>query len=778
MKLINKIVPIVMALTLGISCVAAADLGTWKNDFKSGAVVVGAAADQLDIVAATNIAGVLGIQAIPVAGAGTAWAVEASGNEFNYGDGFDNIDAIIDDGDLPTILADGSFEESEGDTDNDVTYTQTLTFVAGGDEMVFDAMDDSPETATSYLFLDDGINAYDYTLTFDDAVEFTATEADVDDDFYLAKLKILGKEYSITDATSVADVLTEIQLMGGAVESTQGEYTTATYTVDGKAYVVKVVIISDDAETVKFDVNGEITGALAEGDTEELSDGTVIGVKEVMPNEGSEEAGADQATFYLGADKLILTTGDEANLNGEDIDGSLVTINTSAADEWTVLKVDYMPEDNVFIAAGESWTDPVFGKFKFDFKDLTKTTEMITIATASDEGSIKVTDISDNDVEIPLVDNDVNVFFGDDLVDADVCTAQDGGAAVEAQGNLLIHDGDSINAEADIELIEGVKMLVVSAGGEARIIEITNIDVATDTVDLKDLTTGKTWDDKVYTAAAAIDLGYTHIHLTVDETDDDNDCTDGDGLSVTATSINAFHGNGLAAASDFQTSLGGEVDLDLGDVADVEFELYEGDDGTSVGSVEFDIDGDADMIMNNIVGMTLMDENEDSDIRVDIDNHNWGALWTFDDENDDDMTIEYPEEQVIANVAVTELTGESTGTSKTYYTDAEATTTFAGKPVIAIGGSAINKISATLLGLTYPTYGTDASWVTATGVDADGKGIIKYIASPTVGKVAMLVAGYSAADTSVLGTMLKEGTPVLSGTTALMDTVGKKLITA
>ena len=791
MKILNKIVPLVAAgLLVGMTCAMAADLSTWKSDFNNGAVVVGASAATQDILAATDIAGVLGIQAIPTGGA-SAYLMAAPGdNKLHYGDDWFDVKTVLHDTELASLLKDGKFKESTGATDNDVTYTQTLSFTnGGGDRLVFDALSDSPETAATYLKLTDGVEAYTYDLKFDDAVKFTATEANVPDDFSMAKLTILGKEYTITNAVSVADVITELDLMGGSVEATQGEYTTATYTVNGKPYEVKVIIISDTDSTVKFEINGETTDTLAAGDTDELSDGTVIGVKDVMPNEGSEAAGADQVTFYIGADKLVLSDDgghDTAvSLNGVDVDGSAVTI-TSAADELTALKIEYAPEDDVFIAAGTSWTDPVFGRFRFDFKDLTKKTEQVKISTGTDKGTLKAIDIAGNNLEIPMVDDDADVFWGKDLVDAHVYTSQGGGAAHVSGGDLLIDNADFVCADGDNfaagdfdNALDKIKFVAVSASGEARVIEVTHINAGDHVMTLKDLTTpnGPTWENKDYDAGVGIDLGFTTIHLAVvDDEATSSLCGDGsDDYSITATKINSYV-NGLMVGETFETSLGGVLALDqAGD--ELGIEMFEGKTGATVGSIDVDDNGDGDMIVNTVVGVqngALIPLKEDSDTTVGVDTLNWGALWTYDNsDSHNSATIDYPEEQVIGNTYITELGGAAAGTSKTYYTDAEATTTFAGKPVIAVGGSAINKISAKLLGLSEGTYG--AAWTTATGVGA-GQGIIKYIASPTVGSVAMLVAGYEAADTGVLGTMLKEGTPVLSGTSVLIDS--KKLITA
>jgi hypothetical protein len=91
--------------------------------------------------------------------------------------------------------------------------------------------------------------------------------------------------------------------------------------------------------------------------------------------------------------------------------------------------------------------------------------------------------------------------------------------------------------------------------------------------------------------------------------------------------------------------------------------------------------------------------------------------------------------------------------------------------VIAIGGSAINQVSAEILGISFPTYGTDVAWVDATKVDGEGKAIIKLMDSPfATGKFALLVAGYSGVDTQRAAKALAEGTPALTGVSALLNT--------
>ena len=92
--------------------------------------------------------------------------------------------------------------------------------------------------------------------------------------------------------------------------------------------------------------------------------------------------------------------------------------------------------------------------------------------------------------------------------------------------------------------------------------------------------------------------------------------------------------------------------------------------------------------------------------------------------------------------------------------------------IISVGGSAINRVSAAILDLPYPTFGTDPAWQTATGVTGEGQAIIKLFDSPYIdGKVAMLVAGWTGLDTQRAGKVLNTKRPTISGQEALLNTV-------
>jgi len=151
----------------------------------------------------------------------------------------------------------------------------------------------------------------------------------------------------------------------------------------------------------------------------------------------------------------------------------------------------------------------------------------------------------------------------------------------------------------------------------------------------------------------------------------------------------------------------------------------------------------------------------------------WGTVVSIDSNTagHKKATISYPDDQLYANVYVAEdtasiVTSSSTGASvsslgSVAVTDSEADSV-SSKSLIVVGGSCVNTVAATLLGVSSPTCGAD--FTTKTGV-ASGQYLIETF-SRTGGKVATLVAGFNAGDTTNAAKAL---------TTQVIDTtVGKK----
>ena len=156
----------------------------------------------------------------------------------------------------------------------------------------------------------------------------------------------------------------------------------------------------------------------------------------------------------------------------------------------------------------------------------------------------------------------------------------------------------------------------------------------------------------------------------------------------------------------------------------------------------------------------------DSDFTKDIDW--WGTLVTTDADDSDQKSVElsYPDNQVYAQIYVGELdatvsSSTSSGTAATQlgevtYKDSESAD-YKDKNLIIVGGSCINSAAATVLGVSPQTCG--AAFTEATGVGS-GQWLIKSVSGAySEGKIALVVAGYEAADTVNAATYLRTKVP-------------------
>ena len=164
----------------------------------------------------------------------------------------------------------------------------------------------------------------------------------------------------------------------------------------------------------------------------------------------------------------------------------------------------------------------------------------------------------------------------------------------------------------------------------------------------------------------------------------------------------------------------------------------------------------------------------DTDLYKDVDF--WGTIVTTNTgtTSQNTATISYPDEQVYgqlyvaeeaASITAGEVTGGGAQIGNVVFKDTE-TSSYNTKNVIVVGGSCINSAAAALVGGAYCT----ADWTTATDVGS-GEFLIKgYDSSTVTSKLALLVAGYDAADTVNAATYLRNKKPDTSkawkGTTA------------
>lgn len=478
----------ISALGVGLSMVGATLFGAMaaydfsaypapfiQNGRANGIIVVGDDAAASDVVGAVDIAASLQYQAFTetIAPGGVTGTVLV-GDSAKIGDSSDlleieerlgNVKESLTEFDL-NALRGGLISTDKGTTD----YNQYIRFKDTGTNsfasvgrVLFDQ--DEDDEVGDFLFFQDGTVMFEYVLEFEEGVESrieagTCDLTDLEDEI----LTMLGEEFSVvdTDVRTTNGVVSTgggttcnnaqritLDLIGGAILDTLEEGETKTYTYNGKEYQVNVLIVADNAAggdgTVKFRINGFVTDELADGETDILSDGTEIGIREILPNEAEEISGGDLVEFYLGAnevefqdsnytDDLFDTAGVEVNQeNIEDaqvnILGSVVAGTTDRFKLQTIkyrLKAD-SPKGDVYIKPGQGlreYLDEPEGMLtpnwdiRYEGLEDTGVSIIKFDAGGDDSYNLRFTNKEGIDYKVPIADNsndDGNAFqMGDE----------------------------------------------------------------------------------------------------------------------------------------------------------------------------------------------------------------------------------------------------------------------------------------------------------------------------------------------------------------------------
>ncbi|MCD6398384.1 MAG: hypothetical protein J7L08_00500, partial [Candidatus Aenigmarchaeota archaeon] len=724
-----------------------------------------------DMVGAINVGTRLGGEVVTTTG-GTSGStvsegvkVAASGSDLNYGQDIHDIKSTgFSYSDFPTLLKKATFKESKGENKNDETYTQDIDFTDNVGVVALDTNDNlDNKPVGTYMYFQDGEVIYTYTLEFTNDIDVLAdTSTHATTDMKNAQIEILGKSYTISSATADGSHITALELLGGASEQTVNDETPITVTVSGTEYTVTPNIYGSDSVTftVTYDGTTETTDEMAESDTYELANGVEIGVRDIMYS--TKETKTSAVTFYVGAQKLTLDESKEVRINDATIEDYDTTVAFTESDNNKLgkLTITVAPEDDIWLGVGEEWVDPVFGAWKVMFTGLTKTTEDIEATASGDDGKLTVYDIAGNKVEIPFIsDTNTHAYPGDEISSGYTLTVDGTPEAEGDSGNMMIANNDMCTGNSAVTNCEGVYFLAVNSGGEARVVEIKDIDTSNNQIDFKDKTTGETWDDKGYTDGSEkeISLGsFMDIKVIVDES----------AKTVNITNMNAFTGD--AANADFKTSLAGEVGIVYdGDKSTVT--LYDDTGDTDGALFTFDFIESSDDMTVTTSGATLK-EDDDSDIKWGLDAANWGALMVWDSNDKNDLTISYPEEKVIADVYIAPVTATSTtstgevtrtGVIKTPVASVDTDVTTAqktNKNLILVGGPCVNKLTAEALGMDFPTCGS------ASGIPENGY-MIKLVKDAfATGKYAMVIAGWEAENTQAACAKVQADMAELTGT--------------
>ena len=430
----------------------AADLSAYPTPFIkdgkfTGVMVIGDKAAAEDVIGVSDIAVSLQFSATTTAGTtssldvvGEAWLVRKGATNVmemsenletaNAGSNRESIATItggsyIDNAELPILLVGGTASNSKGEA----PYEERLYFEDINTSYVQYLEDDNDVTA-DFLYFQSGKQIARYELEFTSALESdvdnsggTATAGgDYLTDLEDTEIVMLGKSYAIVQArrNSGKDGQVKLVMMGGAVKDTLLEGETKTYTIDGKDFETTLDYV--DADEGKFTINGESTRKLKDGDTDKLSDDTTVGVSEILYQDYA--GGIHSATFFLGAQKFEFkdtninnsASSTELKVDDETIDGSNAWIEGS--DDGTTFKIDKIivnmsADDDYYVPTGGKLSenaeldepDLLFTRgWDIEYKGLSdELLEDIKIkASGSDDYTLEFVDGSGNTAKFPI----------------------------------------------------------------------------------------------------------------------------------------------------------------------------------------------------------------------------------------------------------------------------------------------------------------------------------------------------------------------------------------
>jgi len=256
---------------------------------------------------------------------------------------------------MPFILGDVTYDENEGETDNDVTFTQRYLFY---DNLKF--------TEDYYLQFEYSRPAYEYILNFAQPVEFDISEAK--NDIEGSMLDIQETPHYIVDSGFESGIMDRLTLIAGSAILWMAEGETVTKEIDGVDHTIKMIDVANDGDSCGFEIDG--TTIWIDVDDMEIFNGVSIAVTEAR-EVNVKDADADICKVILGANELVLTNNEELEINGLDVFGTNVSLNgmaQSTPGHWTGLRITFAAGG--VIEPGDMIIDPLFGNIRINFESI------------------------------------------------------------------------------------------------------------------------------------------------------------------------------------------------------------------------------------------------------------------------------------------------------------------------------------------------------------------------------------------------------------------------
>ncbi len=443
---------------------------------------------------------------------GENYPLFTSSSELFLNNSLNNVVKTLTPTELPTILADGTFDGS-----STATYEQRIIL---GDYPVVNFAkqptdDDDPQYGLRLGTTVGSQYLYNATVTFDQNVNFTHADSKGQE------IEVFGQTFTIGSATTSTKLILFKSSEKIYLDSESNP--SQTVTVAGKEYTVSLVAATDTSATVK------ITDASGKSEQKEINEAAskkVNGV-EVGINSADESTALNKLTaeVIVGADRVTLQDGGAMKIGSDEdtVDGTLIEFRDNSGSRTTytgnVTKLTFQAtaseSDEDAIVPGGSFVDPIFGSFKVDFSGISTATD----ATSREKIQIKNSGNDKATVKFTNYDNVEKVIeFAYNKTDSASGLMQ----LADADGNLIVTaENQPVNKSFYVVLANKDR------GGLYEVTQLTNSSSSTasdDELTLRNVFTGATTDAKASTEGSGTitveGLSFTYTYVFPQSTND------------------------------------------------------------------------------------------------------------------------------------------------------------------------------------------------------------------------------------------------------------------
>jgi len=716
-----------------------------ENGAGASAIVVGAnAMTGPDMVAASDLmvslnAGVTATGTTTVTG--DSIKLEKSSDKYNLGNAMNTFYSTLDEEELTKVLAAGTYMD---DANNEYDYEQSIA-VGALTLTHFQNDDFNDEKPIVGFNLISNEHVLNYTLEFTDNAQRGVLET--------STITMLGASYYVLDETNTTNGM-KLTLLDNANSAIVSDGEVETVMVGDTTYTVNIVFI--DATDVILDVNGVKTNKLSEGDVFKVATDTYVAVKDVLYN--AKESGISQVEISVGSGKIVLENGIEVKMNDKDIsedtDMILNSYITNSSTELSKIVLEWNLDSDFWIAPGTDLVLPGFKTVKLSMTGFNAPKQEATSLKASSDEIFEVTTtIKDGEVTLPIFYNNNSDILGLGEKAKHVLVTSSGGTGTDVALNVTENsyfvvsylDGD--DAESYAYEIDSI------TDNDGK-----NTTVLTNLAGGSDITFSEVGDDKEIGGAITLTLDHANKEA---KTATINATTSAGVLYLDRV----FTEEGLTFRLPVSSTAAGDGNINLTNVAvstwTMNFTEETKDDAIMAGSsftTTLGVNVDDGLEPTAVTGITTY-ETEDSSKKYEgymVSDLATKVLWDKPSSGLKTLDITYAGAESTADVYISEAASTVSGTNSVKVIKDSEVDSAKDKNLIVIGGSCINTVAATMLGASAPVCGEE--FTALTGVAAT-KYLIQVAASPVnAEKIAMLVAGYDAAETTLAVAKVKEGT--------------------